>query len=331
MTSGKSHIGRRRVVLGLGAATALAAPAIRSAGAQGAWPNKAVKLVVPYAPGGASDTMARPWADKLTQAFGHPFVIDNRGGAAGTIGAESVTRSAPDGYTFLFSPNSIMNVVPQLRKVGYDARKDLTPVGRVGDLHCGFVIRPEIGPNSIKEAVEYAKKNPGKLAYGSSGLGTSAQLRLEMFKLRTGADILHVPYRGSADAMNDLLAGTVQMMNEIIVLPHVKAGKLKLLCINHEQRNPEFPDVPTLTEAGYPNSDVPIWYSIQAPTGVPKEIIAVFNRKIVEIAKTDDMIRRLRDVSVICPIQTPEEVAAFTEADFASNGKLIRDANVKLD
>jgi len=331
MTSGKNRIGRRRVMLGLGAATALAAPAIRSAGAQGAWPNKAVKLVVPYAPGGASDTMARPWADKLTQAFGHPFVIDNRGGAAGTIGAESVTRSAPDGYTFLFSPNSIMNVVPQLRKVGYDPRKDLTPVGRVGDLHCGFVIRPEIGPNSIKEVVEYAKKNPGKLAYGSSGLGTSAQLRLEMFKLQTGADILHVPYRGSADAMNDLLAGTVQMMNEINVLPHVKAGKLKLLCINHELRNPEFPDVPTLTEAGYPNSDVPIWYSIQAPAGVPKEIIATFNRKIVELAKTDDMIRRLREVSVICPIQTPEEVAAFTEADFASNGKLIRDANVKLD
>ncbi len=331
MTSGKSRIGRRRVLLGLGSAAALAAPAIRSASAQGAWPNKAVKLVVPYAPGGASDTMARPWADKLTQAFGHPFVIDNRGGAAGTIGAESVTRSAPDGYTFLFSPNSIMNVVPQLRKVGYDPRKDLTPVGRVGDLHCGFVIRPEIGPSSIKEVVEYAKKNPGKLAYGSSGLGTSAQLRLEMFKLQTGADILHVPYRGSADAMNDLLAGTVQMMNEINVLPHVKAGKLKLLCINHELRNPEFPDVPTLTEAGYPNSDVPIWYSIQAPAGVPKEIIATFNRKIVELAKTDDMVRRLREVSVICPIQTPEEVAAFTEADFASNGKLIRDANVKLD
>ena len=331
MTSGKSRIGRRRVLLGLGSAAALAAPAIRSASAQGAWPNKAVKLVVPYAPGGASDTMARPWADKLTQAFGHPFVIDNRGGAAGTIGAESVTRSAPDGYTFLFSPNSIMNVVPQLRKVGYDPRKDLTPVGRVGDLHCGFVIRPEIGPSSIKEVVEYAKKNPGKLAYGSSGLGTSAQLRLEMFKLRTGADILHVPYRGSADAMNDLLGGTVQRMNEINVLPHVKAGKLKLLCINHELRNPEFPDVPTLTEAGYPNSDVPIWYSIQAPAGVPKEIIATFNRKIVELAKTDDMIRRLREVSVICPIQTPEEVAAFTEADFASNGKLIREANVKLE
>lgn len=322
-------IGRRAAMRGLGAigATALATPAI----AQAPWPNRPVKLVVPYAPGGASDTMARPWAEKLTMAFGQPFVIDNRGGAAGTIGAEAVAKSTPDGYTFLFSPNSIFNVVPQLRKVGYDPKKDFAPVARVGDLHCGFVLRPEIGPSSIKELVEYAKKNPGKLAYGSSGLGTSAQLRMEMLKLKAGVDILIVPYRGSADAMNDLLGGQVQMMNEIIVLPHVKAGKLKLLCINHAQRNPDFPDVPTLTEAGYPDSDVPIWYSMHAPAAAPKDIVATFNRKIVEIAKTEEMIRRLRDVSVICPTQTPEEIAAFTEADFAANGKLIRDANVKLD
>ncbi len=325
----KQTVGRRATMLGAGAA--LAAPWVRSAAAQGAWPNKPVKLVVPYAPGGASDTMARPWADKLSQAFGQPFVIDNRGGAAGTIGAESVVRSVADGYTILFSPNSIMTVVPQLRKVGYDPKKDLAPVARVGDLHCGFVLRPDIGPSNIKEVVDYAKKNPGKLAYGSSGLGTSAQLRVEMFKLRAGVDILHVPYRGSADAMNDLLAGNVQMMNEINVLPHVKAGKLKLLCINHSVRNPEFPTVPTLTEQGYPDSDVPIWYSLQAPAGVSKEIISILNKKVVELAKTDDMVRRLREVSVICPIQTPEEITAFTEVDFASNGKLIREANVKLD
>ncbi len=325
----KQTVGRRATMLGAGAA--LAAPWVRSAAAQGAWPNKPVKLVVPYAPGGASDTMARPWADKLSQAFGQPFVIDNRGGAAGTIGADSVVRSVADGYTILFSPNSIMTVVPQLRKVGYDPKKDLAPVARVGDLHCGFVLRPDIGPSNIKEVVDYAKKNPGKLAYGSSGLGTSAQLRVEMFKLRAGVDILHVPYRGSADAMNDLLAGNVQMMNEINVLPHVKAGKLKLLCINHSVRNPEFPTVPTLTEQGYPDSDVPIWYSLQAPAGVSKEIISILNKKVVELAKTDDMVRRLREVSVICPIQTPEEITAFTEVDFASNGKLIREANVKLD
>jgi tripartite-type tricarboxylate transporter receptor subunit TctC len=139
-------------------------------------------------------------------------------------------------------------------------------VARVGDLVCGFVIHPAVGPKNFAEMIAYAKANPGKLSYGSAGLGTSTQLRLEMLKYRAGIDILHVPYRGSADALNDLLPNTVQMMNEINVLPHVKAGKLILLDINYGERHPDFPDIPTLTECGYPNSDVPIWYSIFAPT-----------------------------------------------------------------
>lgn len=326
MPAGKLSIGRRPMLLGFGAAM-LAAPAI----ANTTWPTRPVKLVVPYAPGGASDTMARPWAEKLQQALGQPFVIENRGGASGTIGTEGVARAAPDGYTFLFAPNSTLTVVPQLRKVGYDAKKDLIPVGRVGDLHTGFVIVASLGLNTLPDVVAHAKRNPGKLAYGSAGLGTSTQLRIEMLKLRAGVDILHVPYRGSADALNDLLAGQVQMMNEIIVLPHVRAGKLRLLAINHAQRNPDFPDVPTLTEIGYPESDVPVWYSMQAPTGTPPEIVAKFNQTIVAIAGSDDMIRRMREISVIVPLQTPAEMAAFTEADLEANGKLIREANIKLE
>jgi tripartite-type tricarboxylate transporter receptor subunit TctC len=326
MSTGKLRIGRRQALIGIGAA-AFAKPSV----ANTSWPTRPVKVVVPYAPGGASDTMARPWVDKLQQALGQPFVIENRGGASGTIGTESVARSTPDGYTFLFAPNSTLNVVPQLRKVSYDARKDLKPVGRVGDLHTGFVIVASLGLNTLTEVIAHAKKNPGKLAYGSAGLATSTHLRIEMLKLRAGVDILHVPYRGSADALNDLLAGQVQMMNEIIVLPHVRAGKLRLLSINHEKRNQDFPDVPTLTELGYPNSDVPVWYSIQAPAGTPPEIITKFNQTIVEIAKTDDMIRRLREISVIVPLQTPEQITAFYEADLEANGKLIREANIKLD
>ena len=317
---------RRRAVLG-GLGAALAAPAL----AQAPWPNRPVKIIVPYAPGGATDTLARPWADKLTQAFGQPFVVDNRGGASGTIGAEAAARATPDGYTFLHCPNSVLCIMPQLRKMNFDPRKDLTPVGRLGDLHCGFVVGAALGLNSLADVIEYAKKNPGKLAYGSAGLGTSSQLRIEMLKLRTGADILHVPYRGSADALNDLLGGQVHLMNEIVVLPHVKVGKLKLICINHPLRHHDFPDVPTLTQAGYPDSDVPIWGSIQAPTGVSKDIIATLSQKMIEIAKSEDMIRRLRDISIICPTQTPEEIVALTETDFAANGKLIREANVKLD
>ncbi len=323
-------INRRMALRGLGAA--LATPALTSgAGAQDAWPTRPVRLIVPYAPGGASDFIARPWADKLQQAFGQPFIVDNRGGAAGSIGTEAGARAAPDGYTFLLTPGATLSVLPQLRKVPYDPIKDFVPVGRVGDLVCGFVIRVDTGPSSMKEVVEYAKKNPGKLAFGSAGLGTYTQMRLEMLKMRAGIDILHVPYRGSADALNDLLGGQVQMMNEIVVLPHVRAGKLKLLGINFPTRHPDFPDVPTLTEAGYPDSDVPIWYSIQAPTGAPAPILEKFNAKINEISATPEMIKRMREINVVVPQQTLSALLAYREADMVSNGKLIKEAHIKLD
>ena len=156
---------------------------------------------------------------------------------------------------------------------------------------------------TFKEMVEYAKKNPGKLSYGSAGLGTATHLRIEMLKYRAGIDILHVPYRGSADALNDLLPNTIQMMNEINVIPHVKAGKLILLDINHSQRHPDFPDVPTLTELGHPNSDVPIWFSVWAPAGTPREIVDKLNARMVEIAKSDDMKARMASINVVVPIQ----------------------------
>jgi tripartite-type tricarboxylate transporter receptor subunit TctC len=328
MPTNGNKITRRRAVAGLGAA--LTFPAILKAGAQSAWPNKPVKLIMPYAPGGAGDTVARPWAEKLTQAFGTPFVVDNRGGASGTIGAEAAARATPDGTTFLITPNSAINVVPQLRKVNYDARKDLMPVGRVGDIVGGFAIVQQLGIKTMGELVAYAKQNPGKIAFGSAGLGTSTQLRIETLKLRAGIDILHVPYRGSGDALVDLLAGSVQMMNEIVVYPHVKAGKLNLLAVNNPTRHWEFPDTPTMTEAGFPNADVPIWFSIWAPVGTSKEIIGTFNRKVVEISKTPEMVVRLREISFMPAIATPDELGAFFDRDWQANGEVIRDAKITL-
>jgi tripartite-type tricarboxylate transporter receptor subunit TctC len=321
---------RRREFLGLAASTLAAGFWSEGAQAQG-WPDKPVKLILPYAPGGATDLIGRPWAEKLGQAFGQQFVIENRGGAGGMIGTEAASKAAPDGYTFLLTPNATLTVLPNMRKTPYDPEKSFEPVARVGDLVCGFVIHPAVGPKTFKEMVEYAKKNPGKLSYGSAGLGTSTHLRVEMLKYRAGIDILHVPYRGSADALNDLLPNTVQMMNEINVIPHVKAGKLILLNINHSSRHPDFPDVPTLTEHGLPNSDVPIWYSVQAPVGTPKDIIAKLNAKIVEIAKTDEMKARMQSINVVVPIQTPEEMAKHLVEDLGRNGEVIKAANIKLE
>ena len=322
---------RREFLGGLGA-TALAAGHFRPAWAEVAanWPDRPVKLILPYAPGGATDQLGRPWAEALSKAFGQQFVIENRGGASGLIGTEAAAKSPPDGYTFLVSPNSTITLLPFLRQVGYDP-KSFEPVARVGDLVAGFVIHPSVGVKSFKEMIEYAKKNPGKLVYGSSGQGTSNALRLETLKYRAGIDILHVPYRGSADALNDLLPGTVQMMNEIIIYPHVKAGKLVLLAISHSSRAPDFPDVPTLTELGYPNSDVPIWYSILAPAGTPKDIIAKLNAKVVEIARTDEMKARMRSINVEVPLQTPDEIRVFLAADAHGNTELIKATNYKAE
>ena len=314
-------------VLLLGAFAALPHYAV----AQQPWPTKPVRLIVPYAPGGGTDTIARPWAEKLSQAFGQQFVIDNKGGAGGSIGTEAAAKSPPDGYTFLLAPNGPLLVLPHLRKTPYDPFKDFVPVGRTGDLVTGFVLHPSIPANNFKELIDYAKANPGKVNFGSAGLGTGTHLRIEMLKLRAGVDIVHVPYRGSAEALNDLLGGHVQMMNEIVSLPHAKAGKLKLLAVSYSERHPDFPDVPTLTELGYPNSDVPIWYAIWAPKGTPQAIVDQLNAEMVKITRTPEMQQRMREISVVVPPQTPAEVAATMQADNAQYKDLIEKAKVTLE
>jgi tripartite-type tricarboxylate transporter receptor subunit TctC len=295
------------------------------------WPDRAVKIILPYAPGGATDAIGRPWADKLTQAFGQQFVIENRGGAGGMIGAEAAAKSPPDGYTLFLAPNAPLSVVPTLRKTAYDPVKSFDPVGRVGDVICGFVIHPSVGVKTMPELIDYAKKNPGKLSFASSGNGTANHLRVEMLKLKTGIDILHVPYRGGADSLNDVLPGTVHMMNEPVSLPHAKAGKLILLNINGTTRHPDFPDVPTLTELGITGADVPIWFSIYAPAGTPKEIVAKLNAKMIEIAKTDDMKAKMLAVNAVVPLQSPEDMAKHLLDDIKANAELIKAANIKID
>jgi tripartite-type tricarboxylate transporter receptor subunit TctC len=230
----------------------------------------------------------------------------------------------------LVSSNTAPVNLPLLRKVPYDP-KALTPVARLGDVVTGFVIHASVGVKAFPELLDYAKKNPGKLAFGSSGNGTGPHLRYEMLRYRTGVDILHVPYRGGADSLVDILANNIQMMNEPITLPHVKAGKLHLLNINHSERSPDFPDIPTLTELGYPNSDAPIWFSLWAPAGTPKEILQRLNDEIVKQSKTDEMKEKLRLAGAAPVIQSLDEIAAFREADSKQMAELIKLANIKIE
>ena len=322
---------RRRDFLKLSAAGLASTVATRASAQAAAWPSKPVRLVVPYAPGGASDIIARPWAEALSQALGQQFVVENRGGAGGMIGSEAVMKAAPDGHTFLLTPCAALTILPLLQKTPYDPQKSFMPVGRVGDTISGFVIHPSVGARNFKEMVDYAKANPGKLSYGSAGNGTITHFRLEMLKFKAGIDILHVPYRGSADSLNDLLANNIQMMAEINPLPHVKAGKLILLSINHPKRSPEFPDTPTLTECGYPGSDMISWYSIWAPAGTPPDIIAKFNAKIAEIGRSDDMKRKLQVMSAVDVVDTPEGTGKFLTEELQRNAELIKAANIKLE
>ncbi|MFM9940011.1 MAG: Bug family tripartite tricarboxylate transporter substrate binding protein [Hyphomicrobiaceae bacterium] len=310
------------------AAAGLAAPAL----AQGvsSWPDKPVRVIVPYAPGGGTDIIARPWVDKLSQAFGQPFVIENRGGASGMIGTEAAAKAPADGYTLLFTPNNTLNILPLLQKVPYDPLKSFEPIGRAGDMVCGFVVHPAVGIKTFKDLIEHAKKNPGKLAYASSGNGTATQLRVEMLKLKAGIDILHVPYRGGADALNDVLANNAQMMNESSSLPHVKAGKLILLNVNHPVRSSQYPDIPTLTELGLAGADVPIWFSLWGPAGTPKEIREKINAKMAEIGKTDDMKARVEGAGYATVIQSIDEVRQALIDGSKDNEGLIKAADIKL-
>jgi tripartite-type tricarboxylate transporter receptor subunit TctC len=319
---------RRRDFLTAAAGTLVAGFSTRASAKT--WPDKPVKCIVPFAAGGGTDAVARPWADKLSQVFGQQFVIENRGGASGLIGTEAAIRSAPDGYTLLISSNTSTVNLPLLRKVPYDPAS-LEPIARVGDVVTGFVIQTSVGVKTFPEMVDYAKKNPGKIAFGSSGPGTAPHLRLEMLKYKAAIDILHVPYRGGADSLIDLLANSVQMMNEPVTLPHVKAGKLHLLNINHTTRSPDFPDIPTLTELGHPGADVPIWFTIWAPAGVPKEIKEQLNAKVRELAATDEMKEKLRLAGAAPVIQTIDEIAKFREDDSKAMAELIKLANIKIE
>jgi tripartite-type tricarboxylate transporter receptor subunit TctC len=312
------------------AAAALSALSAASGYAQ-SWPDKPVKVIVPYAAGGATDAIARPWAEELGKAFGQQFVIENRGGASGAIGVEALVKSPPDGYTLIMTPNAPLTILPHMRKTPYDPLKDLVPIGRTGDVLNGFVIHPSVGVKNWQEFVDYVKKNPGKVSYASSGNGTANHLRLEAIKLRLGLDILHIPYRGGADALNDVLPGNVHMQNEPITLPHAKAGKLILLAINGPVRNPDFPNVPTLTELGVKDADVPIWFGFYGPAGISKDIVTKMNAKMLELARNEEFKKKMWLVNAILPQETPEQMAASLLADSKTNLEFIKAGNIKLE
>jgi tripartite-type tricarboxylate transporter receptor subunit TctC len=297
------------------------------------WPAKPVRLVSPFPAGGGTDAFARPLAAQLSQQFGHQFVIDNRGGAGGTIGAEHVAKSAPDGYTFLVGAVHHTIAVSVYSKLGYDLEKDLVPVTLVALVPNVVVLHPKVPANSLRELIDYAKANPGKLNYGSAGNGTSHHLAGELFKTLTGTQINHVPYKGAGPAMQDLLGGQVDMMFDGMgsSAPQIRGNKLRPLAVTSAARSPAFPDVPTMQEAGVPNYLVTTWYGIWAPAGTPPEVIAKLQ---IEVAKAMQA-PAIRDVwaqqGASAGGNSPAEFGAFVKSEIAKWAKVAKESGARVD
>ena len=295
------------------------------------WPSRPVRLVVPYAAGGSGDAVARPWAERLSQAFGQQFVVENKTGASGTIGAETAARAPGDGYTLLASPNSALTVVPQLRKTAYEWERDFQPIARTGDMIAGVVLAPTVPAASVKEFLELARKAPDEFTCGSAGLGTQTHMRCELFPRRGGVKIRHIPYRGSAEALNDLLGGHISMMTESNVLPQAKAGKIKIIAIIDEERHPDFPNVPTLAEAGIPDLGPKISFGLFAPKGVPREIVTRINDEVRRVAATDEMRARLLGLGFRVPVLTPDQLHAEMKREATEIATLVKELDIRLE
>ena len=298
-----------------------------------AWPNKPIRLVVNFPPGGAADQIARSVGVPLGEALGEPIVIENRPGANGNIGADAVAKSPPDGYTLLMSSGGAFSVNPHLyTKLPFDPVKDLVPVAAAARILVFLVVRPDLPAKSVDEFVALARANPGKLTYGSPGSGSSPHIAGEMLKRAAKIDIVHVPYKGAAPALTDLLGGQLDFMFDPgIGLPQVRAGKLRLLAVGSPKRSALFPDTPTLAEAGMTGFDADSWFGFYAPAGVPADILARLNREINRALQTPAVRERITALGAEAVALSAEEFAALQRADRERFGVVVREAGIKLD
>jgi tripartite-type tricarboxylate transporter receptor subunit TctC len=315
------------------AATCLALAAA-PAGAQQQYPTKPVRMIVGFPPGGGTDVVARVISQRLSEWWGQGVLVENRAGATGTIGADVVAKAAPDGYTLIMGHVNSHAIAPNLfSKLPYDALKDFAAVSYVGYVPNVLVVFPAVPARTMKELIALAKAKPGGLNYASSGMGSTQHLAGEMFKQLAGVDIVHVPYKGSGQAIGDLLAGVVSMNFDTMppVVDHIKSGKLRALAISTPRRVPQLPDVPTFEEEGIVGFDVTNWYGVMAPGGTPKDIVIKLNGDINKAMREPDVRARLEQVGTQLRETRPEEFEAFMKAEVAKYAKLVKDANIRVE
>jgi tripartite-type tricarboxylate transporter receptor subunit TctC len=298
------------------------------------YPTRPITLIVPFPPGGSTTVMARNVADKMSATLGQPVVVENRGGAGGTIGTRSVAKAAPDGYTILLSYTATMAIAPSMNvNAGYDPRKDFVPIGMIGFAPNVLVVHPSLPVRSIAELIAYAKAAPAPVQYGSPGVGTVNHLAGEYLASETGVKLQHVPYKGNGPAMSDLLGGHIPMMFVPIpvALGNVKAGTLRGLAITTAKRSGLLPDLPTLAESGVPGFDVALRYGLMAPTGTSPAVIARLNRELNAALATEDVKRRLATEGAEALPGTPEAYAADVDADEKRWSGLVIKLGIKVE
>ena len=328
------HPQRRSVLAaGLGlAATALARPALAQS-----YPTKPVHLIVPFTPGGSSDLLGRAIGQELAGSLGQPVVIDNVPGAGGSIGAEKAARSAADGYTLLMGHIGTLAVNPSLYpKLGYDPIKSFAPVAWVARVPNVLVVNTDVPARTLAELVAYAKAHPGKLAYGSGGNGSAAHITMEYLKLQTGTSILHIPYRGTAPSITDLLAGQVQMLftGAPALLPHIKSGKMRALAVSSPRRLAQLPDVPTVAESGVPGTrdfSADQWYGVVAPAGTPPAVVGALNQKINEALNAPQVRKRLEFEGAEATPTTPQAFADLIASELPRWSRVVKSAQITVD
>ncbi len=299
------------------------------------YPTKAIRVLVPQAPGGGNDTIARMIGQKLTVALKQQFAIDNRPGAGGMIAAELASKAPPDGYTLLLSNVATMAIIPNVqKKPPYDPLKDFEPISLLAQAPLLVVVHPSRPVKSMKDLVALAKAKPGQVNYASNGIGSSTHLATELFIMMAGIKFTHVPYKGLAPALTDVLSGQVPLMfsSAVAMMPHVKAGKLRAIGTTSVKRAPSQPDIPTVAEAtGLKDYEAGSWYGLSAPAGTPRAIIDLLNKETVAAMKAPDIIERLSFEGVIPVGNTPEEFAAYIKKEHARIGKVIRASDAKFD
>ena len=322
---------RREFLAAAGAVgIALLAPALR---AQGAYPTKTIKIIAPVQPGGGVDLVARTIADRLGRALGQSIVVENLSGGGGVVGSLATARAAPDGYTLMVGYVGTHGTNPAVRKLPYDAVRDFTPIAMVGGTPNVLVVSPSLPVASLRELVAYAKANPGRLSYGSSGPGTLTHLAMEQLKIAADLDVVHIPYRGIGPAFIDLLGGQTQIMfpGLAAALPHIKAAKVKAIAVTGTRRHPLLPDTPTFAESGYPGFDGVQWYGIVGPANQPAPVVARLNEEIGTLLQNPEFAERLSAEALTPMPMSPEQFGRYIKDDIARWTKLANERHIELN